>query len=277
MHWTSYLAYRRVYHPDAQIVGDLGCVGCGYNLRGLRAMGNCPECGAAVADSLYVLARPAIVAESLRSFANSYGTFFILVIGCLGAFQGWQLLATLLVLAGGTLYRLCWTSNVHFRAELMNSAQLSSRARWWWFASIVELVAAAIWMLAVITILSIATPTAASAQFVVYVGLGWLAAALVNALFAGLFGLALATILGYGWMVVEFRLQAIAVAAALISGPLLAILIKGNVNMALGIAMAFVAGLALLIAFFMTWLGLHHASNGAERATDTADDVQATL
>jgi uncharacterized repeat protein (TIGR04138 family) len=32
--------------------GDLPCVECGYNLRGLASDGRCPECGADVADSI---------------------------------------------------------------------------------------------------------------------------------------------------------------------------------------------------------------------------------
>jgi 2-amino-4-hydroxy-6-hydroxymethyldihydropteridine diphosphokinase len=36
---------------------DLPCAGCGYNLRGLTARHDCPECGAAVSDSLRAAAR----------------------------------------------------------------------------------------------------------------------------------------------------------------------------------------------------------------------------
>lgn len=35
----------------AQIEGDVACVRCGYNLKGLPRGGNCPECGASVASS----------------------------------------------------------------------------------------------------------------------------------------------------------------------------------------------------------------------------------
>jgi hypothetical protein len=41
--------------PDAAnstLDKDVACVACGYNLRGLRPDGRCPECGRAVADSL---------------------------------------------------------------------------------------------------------------------------------------------------------------------------------------------------------------------------------
>jgi rubrerythrin len=33
---------------------DTRCIQCGYNLRGLQSDGKCPECSAAVADSVWV-------------------------------------------------------------------------------------------------------------------------------------------------------------------------------------------------------------------------------
>jgi hypothetical protein len=37
---------------DGRVRFDLPCTGCGYNLRGTGGEGHCPECGAAVANSL---------------------------------------------------------------------------------------------------------------------------------------------------------------------------------------------------------------------------------
>lgn len=36
------------------IEGDIECVGCRYNLRGLSRLGNCPECGSPIAKSIAV-------------------------------------------------------------------------------------------------------------------------------------------------------------------------------------------------------------------------------
>jgi hypothetical protein len=35
-----------------QLRGDVPCHGCGYNLRGLKSDGSCPECGASIASTL---------------------------------------------------------------------------------------------------------------------------------------------------------------------------------------------------------------------------------
>ena len=47
--------------PGAEIDGDLTCIRCQYNLRGLRGDGLCPECGLAV---LATLRRNAVLSES---------------------------------------------------------------------------------------------------------------------------------------------------------------------------------------------------------------------
>lgn len=45
-----------VRHPAVNTAGEIGedspCVDCGYNLRGLKMEGNCPECGTAIGESL---------------------------------------------------------------------------------------------------------------------------------------------------------------------------------------------------------------------------------
>lgn len=38
-----------VFAPDGSVAGDVPCPACGYNVRGLKREGNCPECGGAVA------------------------------------------------------------------------------------------------------------------------------------------------------------------------------------------------------------------------------------
>lgn len=61
----------------ARLIGRLPCFVCGYDLRGLSILGNCPECGTAVratilfrvdpeAEAFKPLARPAITAIALR-------------------------------------------------------------------------------------------------------------------------------------------------------------------------------------------------------------------
>jgi hypothetical protein len=42
-----------VENPQAVIADDLSCVICGYNLRGLRFTGRCPECGSAIERSTH--------------------------------------------------------------------------------------------------------------------------------------------------------------------------------------------------------------------------------
>jgi hypothetical protein len=46
--------WRHINGLDDVVRGDLGCVGCGYNLRTLKLEGSCPECGRPVDDSMRV-------------------------------------------------------------------------------------------------------------------------------------------------------------------------------------------------------------------------------
>src|SRR5690242_3809775 len=61
---------------------DLICVACGYNLRGLRQDGRCPECGGTIARSIEEARRGVTLAE-LRA---AWRVCLCLLIGCGGAF-----------------------------------------------------------------------------------------------------------------------------------------------------------------------------------------------
>jgi len=42
----------KVLNDEGRVAEDVPCLGCAYNLRGLKVTGDCPECGRAIADSL---------------------------------------------------------------------------------------------------------------------------------------------------------------------------------------------------------------------------------
>ncbi|HHN78865.1 MAG TPA: hypothetical protein ENK11_09385 [Phycisphaerales bacterium] len=54
--------------PPVDLTGDLPCIGCGYNLRGLSIREVCPECGVAVRATLLACVDPE--AEELRPLRN---------------------------------------------------------------------------------------------------------------------------------------------------------------------------------------------------------------
>ena len=190
MHWTAFLAYRRV-PANAQVIGDLGCIHCGYNVRGLRASGLCPECGSRIAESLTLLAKPDVVAQSLRSFSNSFFALLITVIGCVGGMAGWQAIVTSAVLAASALNRSWNASELKFRAQLGNSEKLMSRATVLWWITLVETLIALGWFAGVLaTVYVPSLQTAASANFVMNIAALWLVAMLGSAAAAGWLGAA---------------------------------------------------------------------------------------
>ena len=74
---ASSTAYARITNPKAmavEITDDTECIGCGYNLRGLTAGGNCPECGHAIKRTLAALHAFRLKGEHL--LIASYAAYF---------------------------------------------------------------------------------------------------------------------------------------------------------------------------------------------------------
>jgi len=273
MHWTAFLAYRRI-PPNVMVVGDVGCNHCGYNLRGLRALGNCPECGNRVSDSLFLLAKPALVAQNLRSYANSYFTLTILIVGCLGTMVGWPLTVTAVVLSMGTTYRAWCAGALYYRGELRNSETIHTRAFCLWIMSLVEWAIALGWTTAVLMINNnLSLQTSANSLWLIFGFEVWLASMLLSGAVASWFGNALAGLLGYGWMVMEMRLLLGALIATIVT---LALFMASSVmRLTLAAALFFlvVAGLLVFFAVSFAWFGLQHLANAAEQAAETLDEV----
>jgi len=85
MHWSSSLEPRFI-PGDARIVGELMCPGCGYALRGLEALGKCPECGRPVLDAIRPIPEPTELTQALGE-------------------SGWAFLTLLVILALGVFFR----------------------------------------------------------------------------------------------------------------------------------------------------------------------------
>lgn len=266
MHWTAFLAYRRI-PAEAQVVGDVHCVSCGYNLRGLRARGNCPECGSRVADSLFILTRPEVVAVALRSFSNSYYTLLLMPLGCVGmGAVGWPMLVAACFIAGGALYRALHAGELRYRAQLRNLTVLDSRVRWLWIVTLIEIGAAFGWIAMILLSLYVTTMPAAISGNLVLVAAGvWLCSALATAAAAGWLGLGLATTLGYGWMVIELRIQLTVVGSTALVGGLLGMLLTAPMSRPAFFMLAGMLVLMLLTTFALTWVAMHQVANAAEQ------------
>lgn len=93
----------------AELSGDLRCVRCGYNLRGLSIMGSCPECGTPIRATLLYAVDPK--ADELQPIRHP------------------KLLATSLVIwtAGALLAAMCvWGLRI---ADLGDASSVASHAR----------------------------------------------------------------------------------------------------------------------------------------------------
>lgn len=99
--------------PDEPILEDRKCAGCGYNLRGLRTSGNCPECGKPIRERRELPRYADQMVHAPLSWLRQYA-FATLVLGVGGWVMALSLLAwswTLRPACGGValLGALAWS------------------------------------------------------------------------------------------------------------------------------------------------------------------------
>ena len=277
MHWTQLLAYNR-YPEHAMIADDLHCLGCGYNVRGLRVHGRCPECGRAVRDSLVLLTQPARVAAALATIGKSYLGLYGVAILLLAARVGSNLLVwfTFTLLACCVLLRCVGALELRFLSGLQHRPQLTGRVELLWWVILIEFLATmallGMWMFGVVRGIEIGS-------------LVWAIATLFSIIAAGRSGIGLAQVLEYDSLIRELWVQQILVAASLILGLLgaaarLAVtaLPAGNATgMDALVALVFVlAALTGIAAIFVTFTGLMHLSIAAHCETEPLDHLVST-
>lgn len=113
------------------VADDRPCLSCGYNIRGLPALGHCPECGAPVSRSL----QRRLLRYSGHEHVRTLHRGALLVEACLGAGVG----ATLLFIVFASVFGrwLGWNPPV---VEFLSSIVwlligLLSALGWWWLST----------------------------------------------------------------------------------------------------------------------------------------------
>jgi hypothetical protein len=283
MHWTALLE-RRFFPPHATIIDDVPCVGCGYNLRGTRAAGRCPECGLDAGPSLYVLRKPKVVADAGRSIARTHMAWFALLLCAAGIvmFSRGLLWLGLIAMVLASLVRVLATYELRFRATLENLPLIGMRLGLLWWLTLIELAVA---VGACVTLfLSMAGPLSGKPwmpQALVAAGLSWAVVAIVMTLVTSLVGESLAMVLEYDFVVREFRIQRwLTVAGMLVAIPL-ALVGLLVANMAGSATVGGVLALLALGAIVLLWaiaggflvVGLLHLAGAAERETEIREDA----
>lgn len=115
----------------ARVEGEVRCLNCGYDLRGLAREGACPECGAAVADSLRGNLLRYASAEYLKTLHTGVflvqASIIVQIVGTLGM----VVVVAATVGAGAMVATLA----EHAITLLLSAAALMSVAGWWMFSS----------------------------------------------------------------------------------------------------------------------------------------------
>src|SRR6185503_3019188 len=147
MHWTALLA-KRFFPPEARVIDDVACIQCGYNLRGARAAGHCPECNAQVGDSLFILARPAAVADGVRSLGQGFFAFLALGLGCIQGTALWAQMVTVGILLCGAIWQVFALVRLRWHSAIDNLPVIAWRIRITFVVGIVNLAVLALWLAA---------------------------------------------------------------------------------------------------------------------------------
>jgi hypothetical protein len=273
MHWTALLA-KRFFPPEARVVEDVTCINCGYNLRGLRAVGYCPECNSQVGDSLFVLARPEVVARGLQALGKGHLAALGLGLGCvINAY--WPLFVSVGILFLGAIWRSMGLYELRFRAAIENLPVIAARLRAMAVVSLINTFTTLLWLIAILLIAMVPSLQGlpAAARVANALAIGWVFTWLLDLGVTGWFGSALATMLGYGWMIIELRVQLIVV---MIGGAATVPLIAVSRLSLSPTAQFSVLAMFCLLGFVMVLLttaSLLHIANGAEKEFDTMDEA----
>lgn len=274
MHWTALLAYRR-FPPNAQVIDDLACIACGYNLRGLRVSGKCPECGQPIGDSLFVLAKPTEVGQCLNGVAKSFLAFYVILLGCVAGATAWGPIVIAGVFAFGSAWRLMTLIELRRRGAISALPVISTRLRALIACTVLDLIACLSWLAASVAIAKLPAFQSSTGGLIFFVTfLFWMCSTLLTAAAAGWLGLAFSAMLGHGWMQLEFKVQLIAIGvSALAVLGLVIVSLRGGASP--GILAAF-AGFALFImavSTLMTIVAVIHLGNAAEQEHETWDEA----
>lgn len=273
MHWTAHLA-RRHFWSGARVAGDVMCVSCGYNLRGLRANAKCPECAREVGDSLFVLAKPLAVAGSLAMLGLSYLTLLGFALALVPSSTGWTEIFGAMIIALGASYRVAAATRLRFYAAIHRLASLSRPLVALWIATILEAALVVLWLAGLLAYAkNLAMHTPAMAR-----GCNWLAGSVVvlgilSLWCAGMLGAAMTSMLAYSWTRIGFIVQRLAVGAAGVAALLAALINAMPAPLELcvvAIGAAFIIATTAVIVTCVTLLQLAGAAQGETEPWDEA-------
>jgi hypothetical protein len=276
MHWTALLIRPRI-PPEAVVIEDLSCAGCGYNLRGLRAGGSCPECAAAVRQSLAALQAPDAVAAGVRGLARA--TMGLAAAGLVAGFGlgargvGWLGVGLLLT---ASACRGMAALELRARGRIGHLAFVARRLRWLCAMALFDLAVTSLGALALYVApgaprVAAALPAAAAA---------WVASTLLGLLAAASLGSVLGHVLGYDQVERELRagrrVLTIGLAPCALAGLALAALWSGGQVGALrplAAAAILLLVLAAVVGAGFVTVGLLHLAGAAERERHERHDV----
>ncbi len=247
---------------------DLPCLGCGYNLRGNRTKGTCPECGVRVEDTLAVLARPNDVAFAFRTIGRSYVGFYSALLVCLGG-----LLLPVMIASGASLVRLIGVWRLSFAAGLARIPILRRGLCWLALLTILDPVPLAVVLFWRFPDVSWRSESALESEWFGAAVCAWLLAILGGAWIAGLIGSKVAAMLEYERIMVQLRAQRLLLGASAIAAMLSYAAMTLIFPEPMLIGCATVVSLLGAIAIGHTMVALSHLAQAMEEEGKAISDL----
>ncbi len=272
MSWTKLLE-KRFFPANATVVEDVACAQCGYNLRGLKARGRCPECGRPVGDSLYLLTKPQVVSSAFTELGASYLAHGALGFGCMLSVAGIGLVwFTMLVLVAGGLVRMHSAFVLRFGAGLQHLPAVGNLATRLLVLSVIEF--AALIALIVITYLALTgAGLGASGSAPTLALLAWWALTLLTACQAASLASRLGSLMDFDLIRREAIIQhVLMIVTAVASIAIVILILVASFDPAVEL-LFYVLLLIAGLAFFYTMLCLWHTGNAAAQSGELREDA----
>ena len=273
---------HRSFPPDTRVTADLPCQGCGYNLRGARAGGACPECGRHVSDSLVPLSEPEKVATGLRYIGNSYLGLLALPLALIsaavaGSCAGW---VGMIVLLLSSIARVSGVADLRFRSGAGRIPVIGPRVDLLWLAAMADVVLVAGCLLLFLAGAA-GGDAAGSLKGLALGALGvWLLVASAVAAIAGWMGASLAAMLGVASLARRLRFQWMLMAAGpvvavglTVMSMMLAAIGGAPTGIAMGVLATLVLGVLWLVGIGLTLSCMSELARVVERIRDAREQV----
>lgn len=282
MHWTAALARKTQLPPNARIVADVICIHCGHNLRGIRALGVCGECGKPAEESLSIFPKPGRVVGPLRGMAmtcwiSAAGLALITALLWFSSSCAFILLVAIPLLA---TWRMVEMIELRFASMLQNRGSIGQRIRHAFGIACIDAGLSLVPLVGAFGVQAGWFTGPPQGMFEILLGC-WVLVVIGTTIVVSRVAGAIADAIGYEGIVRECRWQAlwgvsviVITAMAFYGEPVLAAILRNPDHVyAATVVIMLTVPVLWIVHFVLTAVVLTHTANAVEMETEIDEDV----